>query len=96
MKVKKQWSKTMAQALEMPLDLACGEPVFTLMGQSSATIENYRNLTEYTDERITVSTAGGRMMVCGKGLYIPCYTPLELEIEVCIQQVILEMGRSRS
>lgn len=96
MKAKKQWPKAMAQALEVPLDLACGEPVFTLMGQSRATIENYRNLMEYTGERITVSTARGRMQICGRGLYIPCYTSLELEIEGCIEQVILETGRRRS
>lgn len=89
MGIKKQW----ARALEIPLDLACKEPLFTLTGQSRAVIENYRTLLEYTDERILVSTVKGRLLICGKKLYIPCYTPVELEIEGRIEKVVLEAGQ---
>ena len=63
-----------------------------LTGKRRAVIENYRNIQSYTREEILVLTSSGRLVIRGKHLVIPCYTPLELCIRGQIESITLEEG----
>ena len=47
MKKKHQWKENLAEALELPMDLALKESVFTVTGNSRIRIENYRCILRY-------------------------------------------------
>ncbi len=77
-------------ALEVPADLAYGEPVVTVTGKHRAVVENYRSILRYTKEEILLLTMHGRLSIQGRGLKIPCYHGEEMEITGCIFGVFLE------
>lgn len=78
--------RKMSAFLELPGEPAFREVQVILTGKRRAVIENYRNIQSYTREEILVLTSSGRLVIRGKHLVIPCYTPLEL----CIR------GRSKA
>ena len=84
--------REMSDFLELPGESEFREVQVILTGKRQAVIENYRNIQSYTREEILILTPSGRLVIRGKNLVIPCYTPLELRIRGRIESMTLEEG----
>ena len=54
--------------MQVPSDLAFGEPVVTFYGGREVQIENYRRILEYNACRLCVLTQYGRLLLVGEGI----------------------------
>lgn len=90
MKKKGNLKKSLVTALEVPEDLAYKDPVVTIMGADHMTIENYRSILHYRTDEIVILTLRGKVTICGKRLYIPCYTPWEMQINGKIMKICMD------
>ena len=59
-------------AMQVPSDLAFGEPVVTFYGGREVQIENFRRILEYNACRLCVLTQYGRLLLVGEGIRIVC------------------------
>ena len=55
-------------AMQVPSDLAFGEPVVTFYGGREVQIENFRRILEYNACRLCVLTQYGRLLLVGEGI----------------------------
>ena len=62
--------KTFADGFELPAEAVSALPVVTLTGQMDMIIENYGGIVEFSQEKITLSTSAGAMVINGEGLDI--------------------------
>lgn len=76
-----------AEAADIPKDVALGAPVLVLTGQTELTIENYMGILEYTDLYIRIRCRGGEIRISGKRLVIEYYTNLDMKITGWIETV---------
>lgn len=90
MKKKHYLKENLVTALEVPKDLAYQDAIITVTGMNQAVIENYRSILRYTREEIVLLTLRGKVIICGKRLEIPCYTPEEMTICGSISGIFLE------
>ena len=90
MKKKHQWKENLAEALELPMDLALKESVFTVTGNSRIRIENYRCILRYETQELVILTFSGKLIIHGTSLRILCYTPEEMQIQGSLSEIILE------
>lgn len=90
MKKKGTLKENLVTALEVPRDLAYKEPIVTITGASCMLVENYRGILRYTNEEIVVLTIRGKVAIYGKRLFIPCYTPWEMQVSGRIIKVCLD------
>ena len=65
-------------AMQVPSDLAFGEPVVTFYGGREVQIENYRRILEYNACRLCVLTQYGRLLLVGEGIRIVSYSGEEM------------------
>ena len=68
-------------AMQVPSDLAFGEPVVTFYGGREVQIENYRRILEYNACRLCVLTQYGRLLLVGEGIRIVSYSGEEMRVE---------------
>ena len=76
-----------AEAADIPKDVALGAPVLVLTGRTELTIENYMGILEYTEEYVRIRCRGGEIRVDGKKLLIEYYTNLDMKITGWISSV---------
>lgn len=69
-------------AMQVPSDLAFGEPVVTFYGGREVQIENFRRILEYNACRLCVLTQYGRLLLVGEGIRIVSYSGEEMRVEV--------------
>lgn len=86
----RQWKEKITDSLEIPGDLALREPVVTITGQRQAAICNYRSILRYEKEEIVILTFRGRMIIRGRRLNIPRYSPEEMCVQGLISEIVLE------
>ena len=67
-------------AMQVPSDLAFGEPVVTFYGGREVQIENYRRILEYNACRLCVLTQYGRLLLVGEGIRIVSYSGEEMRV----------------
>ena len=77
-------------AMQVPSDLAFGEPVVTFYGGREVQIENYRRILEYNACRLCVLTQYGRLLLVGEGIRIVSYSGEEMRVEGRIDQVTFQ------
>lgn len=68
-KTKKLLMKA-SQKLELPADVTVGVPRIEIVGRSECSIEPHRGLSEYSTNKICISTATGPVAVLGKNIEI--------------------------
>lgn len=73
--------------LELPKDLMLGEPIVTITGRSDLTIENYKGILEYQQDKIRLSLKRGQIEIYGNALKIEYYTNDDMRISGCIDRV---------
>lgn len=71
----------------VPKDVAMGLPILTITGAEELCIENYRGLTEYTDQMIRLQSRCGQIRITGKKLEVTCYTNDEMKIRGHIRTI---------
>lgn len=72
------------ESLKIPRDIVMGDSVLTMTGNTSAYIENYRGILEYTSCHILIQGKNCQICFEGKGLYIDYYTNEDMKISGCI------------
>lgn len=77
-------------AMQVPSDLAFGEPVVTFYGGREVQIENFRRILEYNACRLCVLTQYGRLLLVGEGIRIVSYSGEEMRVEGRIDQVTFQ------
>ncbi|MDO4557016.1 MAG: YabP/YqfC family sporulation protein [Lachnospiraceae bacterium] len=77
-----------ASSMDIPRDLAFGDTLITIIGNSRLTIENYRGLYEYTPNTIQLLTRQGMLHVFGKSLIISFYTEDEMQISGYVKEIV--------
>jgi len=58
----------MTAVLSLPKDIVLDMPLVTAMGRGEINIENYKNLLEFTETMVRVSTKDGNMTIEGERL----------------------------
>lgn len=84
-------TNTVAKRLELPKDLMLGVPIITVTGQNDLTVENYKGILEYREDKIRLSLKQGQVEICGARLKIEYYTSDDMKISGQIEK--LEYGR---
>ena len=54
--------------LYLPKEVILNLPQVILTGQGEVSIENYKNIIEYTEERIRINTNSGILLIAGHSL----------------------------
>jgi len=69
-KAEKLVTGKLTAALELPKEVIMNLPLITLIGKEDMTIENYKGVLEYSEERIRINTSAGVIRVEGKKLLL--------------------------
>lgn len=67
-KNEKNLTKTVSAMLELPKEIMLNLPLITIIGKEDLTVENYKGIIEYTDEKIRLKTSCGILKIEGKKL----------------------------
>ena len=51
---RQEWKEKAAEMSGVPKDVAMGLPILTITGTNDLCVENYRGMTEYTEDRKSV------------------------------------------
>ena len=70
-----------------PKDVAMGLPILTITGTDELCVENYRGITEYTDQIIRLQTRCGQIKIGGRKLEVIYYTNDEMMIHGHIRTI---------
>ena len=89
---RKPW-ETLLEDAGLPGELAPGQSLVELAGQSRALIEGHGGITEYGAERIRIRVRFGQVCICGSKLELISMTKEQLVISGRIHSVTLE-GRN--
>lgn len=57
-------------AFDLPKEITLNLPLISMIGKEEVTIENYKGLIEYSDERIRFNTSCGVVKIEGKNLFL--------------------------
>ncbi len=57
-------------ALELPEEIMLNLPLITLIGKTKLSIENYKNIIEYSMIKIRISTTVGIISITGNNLFL--------------------------
>jgi len=88
---KKNIKKSMAEALDVPADVALDLAKIVITGNSLLNAENHKGIQEYSETKIAFQSSSGLIEVRGKKLMLAALTGEELQIEGVIEAVILPL-----
>ncbi len=81
---QKKYSKTLkyslTESLELPKEITMNLPLLTIIGKEEARLENYKNIIEFSDEKIRINTSCGILKLEGKNLVISEMTSNDISI----------------
>lgn len=77
---EKSIKKTFATMLELPTEILLNLPLITIIGNEQLSIENYKGVIEYTEEKIRLNTSCGILKVEGKKLFLKEITAESIEV----------------
>ena len=60
----------LSDLLSLPKEIILNLPQVILTGNSEVSIENYKNIIEYTDTKIRINTSSGVMLFTGSALML--------------------------
>ena len=83
----KEWKEKAAEVSGVPKDVAMGLPILTITGTCDICVENYRGMTEYTDQIIRLQSKSGQIKITGKKLEVIYYTNDEMKIHGHIRTI---------
>lgn len=77
----KKIQTSMGEVLDFPPDVVGEGPKITITGRGQILVENYYNITNFSEEEIRLDTAEGDVCFRGKGLVLKVILSTELRIE---------------
>jgi len=77
----------MAGALSVPKEIALDMPLVMATGRGEVSIENYKNILEFTDTRLRIGTKEGLMIIEGEMLKLRQITTENLLISGRIAEI---------
>jgi len=80
----------MANTLSLPKEIVLDFPILTATGRSEITIENYKNLLEFTDTKIRIRTKESTITIEGERLTLRQVTSENLLIAGRIACILFE------
>lgn len=78
-----------ASGLNLPKDVLLGASLMHLTGHYEATIENYKNIIEYNDTSLVVSTKTGKIRIGGEKLEIEYFTGADMKVRGVIKEITI-------
>ena len=60
--------KRLAEFLEMPQEIILNLPLVSILGSEEVSVENFKGVIEYTEERVRIGTSCGVLKISGKKL----------------------------
>ena len=84
---RQEWKEKAAEMSGVPKDVAMGLPILTSTGTTDLCVENYRGMTEYTDQIIRLQSKSGQIKITGKKLEVIYYTNDEMKIHGHIRTI---------
>lgn len=78
-----------ASGLNLPKDVLLGASLMHLTGHYEATIENYKNIIEYSDTALVVSTKTGKIRISGEKLEIEYFTGDDMKVRGIIKEITI-------
>ena len=69
-KAERRVAGKITEALELPKEVTMNLPLITMIGAEDLTIENYKGVIEYSEERIRINTSKGIIKVEGRQLLL--------------------------
>lgn len=84
---RQEWKEKAAEMSGVPKDVAMGLPILTIIGTNDLCVENYRGMTEYTDQIIRLQSKSGQIKITGKKLEVIYYTNDEMKIHGHIRTI---------
>ena len=84
---RQEWKVKAAEMSGVPKDVAMGLPILTITGTNDLCVENYRGMTEYTDQIIRLQSKSGQIKITGKKLEVIYYTNDEMKIHGHIRTI---------
>ena len=84
---RQEWKEKAAEMSGVPKDVAMGLPILTITGTNDLCVENYRGMTEYTDQIIRLQSKSGQIKITGKKLEVKYYTNDEMKIHGHIRTI---------
>ena len=84
---RQEWKEKAAEMSGVPKDVAMGLPILTITGTNDLCVENYRGMTEYTDQIIRLLSKSGQIKITGKKLEVIYYTNDEMKIHGHIRTI---------
>lgn len=82
-----EWKEKAAEMSGAPLLHLLGLPILTITGTNDLCVENYRGMTEYTDQIIRLQSKSGQIKITGKKLEVIYYTNDEMKIHGHIRTI---------
>jgi len=79
-----------ANSLSLPKEIALDLPLVTATGRGEVTIENYKNLLEFTDIRIRIRTKEGVLTIEGERLLLRHVTTENLLVTGRVTGILFE------
>ena len=73
--------------LSLPKEVALDLPLLTATGRNEVTIENYKNLIEFTETKIRVRAKDGTMIISGEQLKLRHITTENVLVSGIISQI---------
>ena len=84
---RQEWKEKAAEMSGVPKDVALGLPILTITLTNDLCVENYRGMTEYTDQIIRLQSKSGQIKITGKKLEVIYYTNDEMKIHGHIRTI---------
>ncbi|MCI8805831.1 MAG: sporulation protein YqfC [Clostridiales bacterium] len=66
----KSLKTNLTTAFDLPREIMLNLPLITLTGKNSMSIENYKNIIEYNQKKIRISTSEGIITIEGTKLFL--------------------------
>lgn len=58
------------ESTDLPKEIMLGLPLLTIIGTREVRIENFKNIIEFSEEKIRISTSSGILKIEGKSLVL--------------------------
>jgi len=66
----KSLKTNLTTALDLPKEIMLNLPLITITGKNNMSIENYKNIIEYNQKKIRISTSEGIITIEGTKLFL--------------------------
>ena len=80
-KKKMQIKSKITSLFELPTEVMLNLPLISITGSELVTIENYKGVIEYSEERVRINTSSGILKIEGKSLTLKQITAEEITVK---------------